>query len=49
MLNDTQYDRSHLQAKSPNDTTPRGNDQIEPIVTDGRKRPFLKAWRIYSN
>jgi hypothetical protein len=38
-----------LQAKSPNDTTPRGNDQIEPIVTDGRKRPFLKAWRIYSN
>ena len=49
MLNDTSYDRSHLQAKSPNDTTPRGNDQIEPIATDGRKRPFLKAWRAYSH
>jgi hypothetical protein len=49
MLNDTSYDRSHLQAKSPNDTTPRGNDQIEPISTDGRKRPFLKAWRAYSH
>ena len=49
MLNDNQYDRSHLEAKSPNDTTPRGNDQIEPISHDGRKRPFLKSWGTYSN
>jgi hypothetical protein len=49
MLNDNQYDRSHLEAKSPNDTTPRGNDQIEPIATNGRKRPFLKSWGTYSN
>jgi hypothetical protein len=50
MSNDASYARAQKQAISPADTTPRGNDQIEPLQkTDGRKRPFLKAWRTYSN
>ena len=49
MSNDASYERAQKQATSPADTTPRGNEQIEPISTDGRKRHFLKAWRTYTN
>ncbi len=49
MSNDAWYARAQKQTTSPADTTPRGNDQIEPLQTDGRKRPLLKAWRTYSN
>jgi hypothetical protein len=50
MSNDSSYARAQKQVTSPTDTTPtRGDDQIEPLQIDGRKRPFLKAWRAYSN
>jgi hypothetical protein len=35
MSNDAAYARAQKQATSPADTTPRGNDQIEPLQTDG--------------
>jgi hypothetical protein len=49
MSNDASYARAQKQATSPADTTPRSNDQIEPLQTDDRKRHFLKASRTYSN
>jgi hypothetical protein len=49
MSNDSSYDRTQQQATSPSDTTPRGNDAIEPPQTNGRKRHFLKAWRTWTN
>ena len=48
MLNDTSYLRAHKEAASPADTNPPGNICIEPERTEGRTRPYLKAWGTYS-
>jgi hypothetical protein len=48
MLNDTSYLRAHKEAASPADTNPPGNICIEPERTEGRTRPYLKAWGNYS-
>ncbi len=47
--NDSSFERAPKEATSPTDTSPMDNTAIEPLRTDGRKRPFLKAWRAYSN
>jgi hypothetical protein len=49
MSNDPSYTRAQKEATSPTDTSPNGNSAIEPVRTDGRKRPFLKSWGQYSN
>jgi hypothetical protein len=46
MSNDSSFSRAQTEAAS---TSPMGNTAIEPLRTDGRKRPFVKAWRAYSN
>jgi hypothetical protein len=50
MSNDNTYSREQQEAKSPADTTPGGNTQIEPDrENNGRKRTFLKAWGNYTH
>jgi hypothetical protein len=49
MSNDSFYTRAQKEATSPTDTSPNGNTAIEPIRTDGRKRPFLKSWGQYGH
>jgi hypothetical protein len=50
MSNDSSFERAQKEATSLTDTSPMGNTAIEPLRTDGRKRPFfLKSWRAYSN
>ncbi len=49
MSNDSFFERAQKEATRPTDTSPMGNTATEPLRTDGRKRPFLKAWRTYSN